>query len=122
MRGRLSVGVCVVLLAFILEIEAVPAVSQEVTARLQGTVTDTSGSVIPGVSLTAANVSTGVVTRVTSDASGHYIFPSLVAGPIRLRRRNPHSRPIPRSKSHLHRINVPNGFSWPMVPNTVGVS
>ena len=67
------------LLAFILEIGVVPAVSQEVTARLQGTVTDTSGSVIPGVNLTAANVSTGVLTRITSDVPGHYIFPSLVA-------------------------------------------
>ena len=51
---------------------------------MQGIVTDTSGSVIPGVGLTAANVSTGFVTRVTSDASGYYIFPSLVAGTYQL--------------------------------------
>jgi hypothetical protein len=84
MMGGLSLGGRVFLLAFILEIGVVPAVSQEVTARLQGIVTDTSGSVIPGVGLTAANVSTGFVTRVTSDASGYYIFPSLVAGTYQL--------------------------------------
>jgi len=89
MMGKLSVGVSVVLLAFILEIEAVPAVSQEVTARLQGTVTDPSSAVIPEASLTAANISTGVLTRVSSDASGQYIFPSLVAGTYQLTVRKP---------------------------------
>lgn len=60
-----------------------------VTARLQGTVTNTSGSVVPGVNLTAANVSTGMVTPVTSDAPGYYIFPSLVAGTPHSSRQSP---------------------------------
>jgi hypothetical protein len=89
MMGRLRLGVCVFLSAFILEIGAIPAVSQEVTARLQGTVTNTSGSVVPGVNLTAANVSTGMVTPVTSDAPGYYIFPSLVAGTPHSSRQSP---------------------------------
>src|SRR5215472_11212502 len=89
MTDRLSVGVRVVLLAFILQIGTAPAVSQEVTARLQGTVRDPSAAVIPEASLTADNITTGVLTRVSSDASGQYIFPSLVAGTYQLTVRKP---------------------------------
>ena len=41
------------------------------------------------VNLTAANVSTGMVTPVTSDAPGYYIFPSLVAGTPHSSRQSP---------------------------------
>ena len=74
----------VVLLSVILAAFAPPTFAQEVTARLQGTVTDESGAVIPDASLTAKNVSTGLDTRVNSNASGQYIFTSLVAGTYQL--------------------------------------
>src|SRR5204862_4643042 len=54
--------------------------AQEVTARLDGTVKDTAGAVVPEAALTAKNVSTGVVTTATSDPSGNYVFPSLAPG------------------------------------------
>jgi hypothetical protein len=46
-----------------------PGHAQEVTARLEGTVQDTAGAVVPEAALSARNVSTGVVTTATSDAS-----------------------------------------------------
>src|SRR5208283_2731259 len=79
LRVRVMFLSMVILAAF-----AVPAVAQEVTARLQGAVTDQSGAVVPEASLTAANVGTGVTTHVISGASGQYIFTSLVAGTYKL--------------------------------------
>jgi hypothetical protein len=57
-----------------------PGHAQEVTARLEGTVQDTAGAVVPEAALSARNMSTGVVTTATSDASGHYVFASLAPG------------------------------------------
>ena len=82
---RMSGGrVRVLFLFLMLPVSAVSGLAQEVTARLQGTVTDPMGAVVPEANLTALNVSTGVATRVTSDPSGHYIFASLVAGNYQL--------------------------------------
>jgi Ca-activated chloride channel family protein len=47
---------------------------------LTGVVTDASRALIPGVSVTAANTSTGVVTTAITNESGAYNFPSLPAG------------------------------------------
>ncbi|MGI8958875.1 MAG: carboxypeptidase-like regulatory domain-containing protein [Bryobacteraceae bacterium] len=57
-----------------------PGHAQEVTARLDGTVKDTAGALVPEAALTARNVSTGVVTTASSDPSGNYVFPSLAPG------------------------------------------
>src|SRR5216684_2253284 len=54
--------------------------AQEVTARLAGTVKDQAGAVVPEAALSATHISTGVVTRTTSDASGDYIFLQLAPG------------------------------------------
>ena len=49
-------------------------------AQLGGTVTDPSGALLPGVTITATNPSTGVVTTTISNESGTYAFPSLQPG------------------------------------------
>jgi hypothetical protein len=49
-------------------------------ASLSGTVTDSSGGVIPGVTVTAKNDNTGIVTTTVSNASGVYNFPRLLPG------------------------------------------
>jgi hypothetical protein len=53
---------------------------QATTGRIVGTVTDPSHAVLPGSTITAANASTRVVGRTTSDDSGRYRFLSLAAG------------------------------------------
>ncbi|MBX9601820.1 MAG: TonB-dependent receptor [Bryobacteraceae bacterium] len=50
------------------------------TGRIEGTVQDSSGAVIPGAKLSAINVKTQVKVDMEADASGYYIFPSLQPG------------------------------------------
>src|SRR5690606_36442460 len=45
-----------------------------------GLVRDSSGAVIPGVSVTVTNRETGVARTVVTDAAGNYVVTSLVAG------------------------------------------
>ena len=59
-------------------------VAQTVNASIGGTVMDTSGAIIPQVTVTATGVDTGVVTKATTNATGSYEFPSLQAGTYRL--------------------------------------
>src|SRR5215470_17954023 len=54
--------------------------AQVVGAILSGTVTDPSAAVIPGAKVTIRNVSTGVVTQVTTNGSGIYNATNLLPG------------------------------------------
>ena len=49
-------------------------------AQLGGIVTDQSGALIPGVTITATNTGTGVSTTTITNDSGAYSFPSLQPG------------------------------------------
>lgn len=51
-----------------------------VTGSITGTISDPSGSVIPGVKLTVTNTAQGVQNKTTTDAKGVYSFPSLPVG------------------------------------------
>src|ERR1700723_1607240 len=51
-----------------------------VTASISGTVTDPSGAVVAGATVTATNVETGVVTTLTTNSQGFYSFQSLPLG------------------------------------------
>src|SRR5262245_46140035 len=57
-----------------------PAFGQSTYATVSGTVADASGAVLPGVSVTAANNATGVVTSVVSNEAGAYNIASLLPG------------------------------------------
>jgi hypothetical protein len=57
-----------------------PTFSQSTNAAVSGTVQDASSALIPGVSITARNTATGVVTTVLSNESGAYTFASLLPG------------------------------------------
>src|SRR5215831_3705335 len=54
--------------------------SQSSAATVSGTIADSSGAVIPSVTLTATNNATGVVTTVVSNGAGVYNFASLLPG------------------------------------------
>src|SRR4051812_48501617 len=49
----------------------------QTTARLDGTVQDQTGAVVPNVKVTATDTRTQATTEVTSDASGNFVFPQL---------------------------------------------
>ncbi len=68
-------------LAWLLSLAVSPnAWTQSANATLGGTVQDTTGAFIPGVSVTAANAGTGIVTTVLSNEAGAYQFASLQPG------------------------------------------
>jgi Carboxypeptidase regulatory-like domain/TonB-dependent Receptor Plug Domain/TonB dependent receptor len=50
------------------------------TGSITGIVTDASGAVVPGATITATNIDTGVVATVKTDGAGFYNFPDLLVG------------------------------------------
>ncbi len=56
------------------------ASAQDVTATIAGTVKDASGAVLPGVTIAARNVGTGVTATTVSDGQGRYLVRKLALG------------------------------------------
>src|SRR5688572_30466063 len=54
--------------------------AQTTNATLGGTVSDASRALIPGVTVTATNTQTGIVSSGITNESGSYNFPSLQSG------------------------------------------
>ncbi len=73
MRARILAALMAVLLF------AWPAAAQEQRGSIEGTVKDTSGAILPGVTVEAKSAA-GNVISTTSDASGQFRFPSLAPG------------------------------------------
>src|SRR5688500_16025116 len=63
----------------LLLVAAIPAVAQEQTSSIEGTVTDASGAALPGVTVEAVS-SRGQKYSVETDSSGKYRFPSIPPG------------------------------------------
>src|SRR5262245_53437924 len=61
------------------------ALSQSTNATVGGTVQDATGAFIPGVSVSATNTGTGIVTTVISNEAGAYQFASLQPGTYELK-------------------------------------
>lgn len=70
-----------ILLSLILPVHAFVQTSN---ATLGGTVTDSTGALIPGVTITATNTGTGIVSTVISNEAGAYQFASLQTGTYRV--------------------------------------
>ena len=62
---------------------ALPAAAQS-TARIEGTVTDSSGAALPGATVTATNVETNVARVVVTDRDGAYTITPLIVGDYRV--------------------------------------
>jgi hypothetical protein len=76
-------AVCVAVLY--LTCAAPPVHAQFETAVVLGTVRDSSGAVIPGVSITLTNVETGITATTQTDTSGNYQFPNVRIGRYEVR-------------------------------------
>ena len=72
----------VALLLFVLLPGALAA--QETRATVTGTVRDTQGGVIPGVTVTVTNIDTNIATEATTNESGVFTIQKLQPGPIRI--------------------------------------
>src|SRR5580700_5717729 len=68
---------------------AVSAWSQTQLATVSGTITDTTGAVVPGVSLTIVSQGTGLKRSVLTDTAGEYRFAGLPTGNYSLRIEKP---------------------------------
>jgi hypothetical protein len=71
-----------VVLGFVVAACLLPAslAAQAVTGTILGAITDSSGAVMPGVTVTLTNAGTGLVRAVTTDSNGEYTAPSLPTG------------------------------------------
>ena len=65
---------------FVLLAAVVPSFAQRTTATIRGTVTDGTGAVVPGASVTVKGEQTGYARSTSTNASGVYSFPELPIG------------------------------------------
>src|SRR3989475_5899054 len=77
------------------------AKAQVTTADLVGTIKDSSGAVVPGVTVALTNEATGVSRSATSSDGGTYIFTSLLPGRYRLTAELPGVRKVERTGVEL---------------------
>src|SRR6478735_3952334 len=71
---------CITLSCCLLFALSHPALAQETTATVTGTVTDQSGGVLPGVVVAFKHVGTGHVYESTTNTEGQYLAPLLPVG------------------------------------------
>jgi hypothetical protein len=76
---RLLFGIVVLYLALPIHTSA-----QTINATLGGTVSDATGALIPGVTITATNLATGIAASVLTNESGAYNFASIQSGTYRV--------------------------------------
>src|SRR6187549_1722904 len=70
-----------VLVVFFLSASTVWAQS---TGEFAGRVTDESGAILPGVTITATQTETGFMRTVATDGAGAWVMPNMPTGPYRL--------------------------------------
>jgi hypothetical protein len=69
------------LLGAVLTVAAVgPALAQTIVGQIAGTVTDSSGAVLPGVTMTVTNDGTGLVRTAVTDDRGAWVITNLPVG------------------------------------------
>src|SRR5712671_7155906 len=96
-----------ILLGFVL---ATQVFAQTSNATVGGTVADASGALLPGVTITATNIATGIVNTVVSNEAGAYQFASLQTGTYKI------SAELPGFQTQTYE-NVTLGISQHPRPN-----
>jgi Carboxypeptidase regulatory-like domain len=78
------VAVCLLLVATRM-LWVVQAKAQATTASISGTITDPSGAVLSGATVTVVNASTGISSVQKTDSKGYFLFPDLhIGGPYKV--------------------------------------
>lgn len=80
MQGKFSRVALCTLAALILLFSGAALKAQVASGAIVGTVTDPSGAVIPGATVTARDTGTGIVRTVKTNATGNYTFSVLQVG------------------------------------------
>ncbi len=76
--GQIARAICMIVA--LLGLFAAGAYAQTDTGRVTGTVTDVTGAVIPGATITLANVDTGAVQTLVSNDAGFFSFAGVQRG------------------------------------------
>ena len=82
MRPAKNIGLSLFLV--LLALTPFAAFAQSSNGSISGTITDDTGAAIPGVTVTATNVATGVARTDVSNSTGHYEMPPLMPGTYRV--------------------------------------
>src|SRR5256714_2265474 len=69
-----------IFVACVFSLTAVQIFGQAVNGTLLGTLTDSSGAVVPSAQITITETGTGIPHSTQSNASGNYVFPNLPPG------------------------------------------
>ena len=77
-RGRLAVSFYCLLAVLFLSCSL--AFAQKITGDISGSITDSSGAVVPKVTITAQHTGTGVTRTTTTSSSGNYTLLELAIG------------------------------------------
>jgi hypothetical protein len=71
---------CFTIIPFLLFASTLPGMAQTVTGAVRGTITDPSGAIVSGATVTATNTATGVQTTATTNQTGEYSIRFLQIG------------------------------------------
>ena len=82
--ARIGGRTAIALVAGIVLAAVVPAAAQPLSSRVEGTVQDETGSVIPGAFVLMTQVDTGIVWETITDERGLYLFPRMPPGTFRV--------------------------------------
>ena len=74
MRSRIALA------TILLAVVAHTSFAQRITATIRGTVTDTTGAVVPGANVTVKGEETGYTRSTLTNSAGVYSFPELPTG------------------------------------------
>ena len=75
---------CCSILPLLLFAFTLPGMAQTVTGAVRGTITDPSGAIVSGATVTATNTATGVQTTATTNQAGEYSIRFLQIGSYKL--------------------------------------
>src|ERR1035437_8465350 len=76
----MAVAGLIALVIFSLLLIPTGAFAQEFRATISGSITDATGAVVPGASITVTETQSGTINRTTSDNAGQYVVPFLPPG------------------------------------------
>lgn len=91
-----------------------PVIAQINRGTIKGTVSDPSGAVVAGASVTATNVATSVDSKATADANGGFTIPFLPPGVYQVTVEQPGFK-----KAVFEKVNVPINVVMAAAGNTV---
>src|SRR4029079_16970007 len=77
---RLTAPAVVRALAALCLVAAATTASAQSTGQIAGTIKDTSGGVLPGVTVTVTNVGTNIARTAVTDENGSFVVTSLAVG------------------------------------------